>query len=279
MTRERRRRTAKRNVRILEPAKCDNVSLVVSTAAPSIIHLRHNGSRRRFALAMAQNAPTTMRHDKCHALRNLPHSRHIAVELATCPRQCVVALQSNFCRHTNRMVNPQATFSHLHGRRLQSAHWGRVRARFHNDASPCRCDRFAIEPVRGFVRVFNFRGQNMKQLLLAGVAAVSVAGAASAADMQARPYKAPPPAAMISPAYNWSGFYIGAMGGYGWDDGNATAALAVVPSATTGNSPAASSSSVSKWMPPAPASRTVSPPTSAEASWPRRTSRSRPSAA
>ena len=34
--------------------------------------------------------------------------------------------------------------------------------------------------------------------------------------MQARPYtKAPPP--MVSPAYNWSGFYVGAMGGYGWD--------------------------------------------------------------
>ncbi len=64
--------------------------------------------------------------------------------------------------------------------------------------------------------MFNFRGQTMKQLLLAGVAAVSVASAASAADMQARPYKAPPPAAMVSPAYNWSGFYIGAMGGYGW---------------------------------------------------------------
>ena len=63
--------------------------------------------------------------------------------------------------------------------------------------------------------MFNFRGQNMKQLLLAGVAAVSVASAASAADMQARPYKAPPPAAMISPAYNWSGFYLGAMGGWG----------------------------------------------------------------
>ena len=70
--------------------------------------------------------------------------------------------------------------------------------------------------------MFNFRGQNMKQLLLAGVAAISAVTAASAADMQARPYKAPPPAAMISPAYNWSGFYIGAMGGYGWDDGNAT---------------------------------------------------------
>jgi hypothetical protein len=35
-------------------------------------------------------------------------TRRTAVELATLPRQCMVALQSNFCRHTNRMVNPQA---------------------------------------------------------------------------------------------------------------------------------------------------------------------------
>jgi outer membrane immunogenic protein len=54
----------------------------------------------------------------------------------------------------------------------------------------------------------------MKRLLLAGVA-LSVATAASAADMQARPYTKAPPAVM-SPAYNWSGFYIGAMGGFGW---------------------------------------------------------------
>ena len=55
----------------------------------------------------------------------------------------------------------------------------------------------------------------MNRLLLAA-ALLSVATAASAADMQARPYtKAPPP--LVSPAYNWSGFYIGAMGGYGWD--------------------------------------------------------------
>ena len=67
--------------------------------------------------------------------------------------------------------------------------------------------------------MFNFRGQNMKQLLLAGVA-LSVATAASAADMQARPYTKAPPA-VVSPAYNWSGFYIGAMGGYGWGSGDA----------------------------------------------------------
>jgi outer membrane immunogenic protein len=56
----------------------------------------------------------------------------------------------------------------------------------------------------------------MNRLLLTA-ALLSVATAASAADMQARPYKAPPPPPMVSPAYNWSGFYIGAMGGYGWD--------------------------------------------------------------
>jgi len=66
--------------------------------------------------------------------------------------------------------------------------------------------------------MFNFRGQNMKRLLLAGVA-LSVATAASAADMQARPYTKAPPAAVVA-AYNWSGFYIGAMGGYGWDSGD-----------------------------------------------------------
>jgi outer membrane immunogenic protein len=62
--------------------------------------------------------------------------------------------------------------------------------------------------------MFNYRGQEMKRLLLAGVA-LSVASAASAADMQARPYTKAPPA-VVSPAYNWSGFYVGAMGGYGW---------------------------------------------------------------
>ncbi len=67
--------------------------------------------------------------------------------------------------------------------------------------------------LQGVIRVFNFRGQKMKRLLLAG-AALSVATAASAADMPARPYAKAP--AVVSPAYNWSGFYIGAMGGFGW---------------------------------------------------------------
>jgi outer membrane immunogenic protein len=60
----------------------------------------------------------------------------------------------------------------------------------------------------------------MNRLLLAA-ALLSVATAASAADIPARPYtKAPPP--LVSPAYNWSGFYIGAMGGYGWDSGDSS---------------------------------------------------------
>jgi outer membrane immunogenic protein len=55
----------------------------------------------------------------------------------------------------------------------------------------------------------------MKRLLLAGAAILSAATAASAADLRARPYTKGPAPAVVSPAYNWSGFYIGAMGGYG----------------------------------------------------------------
>ena len=45
----------------------------------------------------------------------------------------------------------------------------------------------------------------------------SLMTAASAADLGARPYTKAPP---LSPAYNWSGFYIGAMGGYAFDSDN-----------------------------------------------------------
>jgi outer membrane immunogenic protein len=54
----------------------------------------------------------------------------------------------------------------------------------------------------------------MKKLLLAGVALFSLVTAASAADLAARPYTKAP--ALVSPAYNWSGFYAGVMGGYAW---------------------------------------------------------------
>jgi Opacity protein and related surface antigens len=56
----------------------------------------------------------------------------------------------------------------------------------------------------------------MKKFLLGavGLVALGMAAPASAADLAARPYtKAPPP--MISPIYDWTGFYIGANGGWG----------------------------------------------------------------
>ena len=72
----------------------------------------------------------------------------------------------------------------------------------------------------------------MKKISVAvvGVAVLGFASSASAADMAARPYKAPPP--MVAPIYNWTGFYIGANGGWGsshncWDFVTATGAVVV----------------------------------------------------
>ena len=56
----------------------------------------------------------------------------------------------------------------------------------------------------------------MKRIVLIGLALAASATVACAADMPARApaaYKAPP-----SPVFNWSGFYVGVMGGYGWSD-------------------------------------------------------------
>src|SRR6267154_2720091 len=56
----------------------------------------------------------------------------------------------------------------------------------------------------------------MKKFLLATVSlvALGMAAPASAADLAARPYtKAPPP--VVAPIYDWTGFYIGANGGWG----------------------------------------------------------------
>jgi outer membrane immunogenic protein len=55
----------------------------------------------------------------------------------------------------------------------------------------------------------------MKRVVL-GILLSAIAGSAYAADLPApaaAPYTKAP--AMVSPATNWSGFYIGAMGGYG----------------------------------------------------------------
>src|ERR1700761_6136893 len=56
-------------------------------------------------------------------------------------------------------------------------------------------------------------GDDMKKLFLAALAGLAlIPGSALAADMAAPVYKAPPPPA---PAFNWSGIYINAGGGYG----------------------------------------------------------------
>jgi outer membrane immunogenic protein len=63
----------------------------------------------------------------------------------------------------------------------------------------------------------------MKKLVLAMTAVAAFSGAASAADLAARPYtKAPAP---VAPAYNWTGFYIfgGAGGGLWSADSNVQA--------------------------------------------------------
>src|SRR5271169_7176029 len=56
--------------------------------------------------------------------------------------------------------------------------------------------------------------------VLATVAAVSFASVASAADMPAKApvYKAP----IVASIYNWTGFYVGANGGYGWSTQSGT---------------------------------------------------------
>src|ERR1700731_3458204 len=56
----------------------------------------------------------------------------------------------------------------------------------------------------------------MKKFLLGtvGLVALGMVTPASAADLAARPYtKAPPP--VVAPIYDWTGFYIGANGGWG----------------------------------------------------------------
>jgi outer membrane immunogenic protein len=63
----------------------------------------------------------------------------------------------------------------------------------------------------------------MKKILVSaiGAMALGLSAPASAADLAARPYtKAPPP--LVAPIYDWTGFYLGANGGWGqsrncWD--------------------------------------------------------------
>jgi outer membrane immunogenic protein len=56
----------------------------------------------------------------------------------------------------------------------------------------------------------------MKKLLLAsvGLLAFGIASASAADIIRAR--RAPPPAPIVTPVFNWTGFYAGINGGYGW---------------------------------------------------------------
>jgi outer membrane immunogenic protein len=71
----------------------------------------------------------------------------------------------------------------------------------------------------------------MKKLVLAASLVVFGSAAASAADLAPRYYKAPPP--VVSPLYDWSGFYAGINGGWGTSHNcwtrTATAGVAITP--------------------------------------------------
>ena len=53
----------------------------------------------------------------------------------------------------------------------------------------------------------------MKRTLLIAALFASATVPALAADL---PYKAPPPAPVMIPVVNWTGFYVGINGGYSW---------------------------------------------------------------
>jgi outer membrane immunogenic protein len=56
----------------------------------------------------------------------------------------------------------------------------------------------------------------MKKILLASACLLALTGAASAADLAARPYTKAPVA--VASVYNWTGFYLGVVGGGAWED-------------------------------------------------------------
>lgn len=55
----------------------------------------------------------------------------------------------------------------------------------------------------------------MKKIFLASACLLTLTGAASAADLAARPYTKAP--LSVASVYNWSGFYLGIVGGGAWE--------------------------------------------------------------
>jgi opacity protein-like surface antigen len=89
----------------------------------------------------------------------------------------------------------------------------------------------------------------MKKMLLmtVGFAALGMAPAV-AADLAPRMYTKAPPAA-VAPIYNWTGFYIGAMGGYAKEDSGDFGVKGGFGGGTIGYNRLTSSSSASRQMP------------------------------
>jgi outer membrane immunogenic protein len=75
-----------------------------------------------------------------------------------------------------------------------------------------RVTAFSAQSFRfsAYLTKINWRAL-MTKFLIAAASCVALAAPALAADMAV---KAPPP--VVSPAYDWSGFYVGVNGGYGW---------------------------------------------------------------
>src|ERR1700739_1089679 len=71
-----------------------------------------------------------------------------------------------------------------------------------------------------FLKSGTFMSIPMKKFLLASASFALFAAPAAAADMSARPYKAPPPPAPLATVYNWTGFYIGGHVGGAWAGDN-----------------------------------------------------------
>ena len=62
----------------------------------------------------------------------------------------------------------------------------------------------------------------MKRLLLGTVVLVALATTATAADLYTKARPAPPPPPFVPPPFSWTGFYIGANIGAGWENFNIT---------------------------------------------------------